>query len=129
HIANAIAQAASTGVLYGTPTRLENQFAQMLKEAIPSLEKVRFVNSGTEAVMTTVRVARAYTNRTKIIKFAGCYHGHFDTVLVEAGSGPAPLGTPDSAAIPEAVAQDVITVPFNDLDTFKEAVAKWGSQI
>ncbi|WP_196806073.1 glutamate-1-semialdehyde 2,1-aminomutase [Virgibacillus sp. CM-4] len=129
HIAKAIAQVASTGVLYGTPTRLENQFAQMLKEAIPSLEKVRFVNSGTEAVMTTVRVARAYTNRTKIIKFAGCYHGHFDSVLVEAGSGPATLGTPDSAGIPEAVAQDVITVPFNDLDTFKEAVAKWGSQI
>nr|WP_026680505.1 glutamate-1-semialdehyde 2,1-aminomutase [Priestia megaterium] len=129
HIAKAIAHAATTGVLYGTPTRLENQFAKMLKEAISSLEKVRFVNSGTEAVMTTIRVARAYTNRTKIIKFAGCYHGHFDAVLVEAGSGPATLGTPDSAGIPESVAQDVITVPFNDIDALKQALDKWGEQI
>ncbi|PAV28149.1 aspartate aminotransferase family protein [Virgibacillus profundi] len=129
HIAKAIAHAATTGVLYGTPTRLENQFAKMLKDAIPSLEKVRFVNSGTEAVMTTVRVARAYTDRTKIIKFAGSYHGHFDAVLVEAGSGPATLGTPDSAGIPKSVAEDVITVPFNNLDAFKEALDHWGDQI
>ncbi|MFC3039244.1 glutamate-1-semialdehyde 2,1-aminomutase [Virgibacillus xinjiangensis] len=129
HIAEAIKKAADTGVLYGTPTRLENQFAQMLKEAIPSLEKVRFVNSGTEAVMTTVRVARAYTGRNKIIKFSGCYHGHFDSVLVEAGSGPATLGTPDSAGIPASVAQDVITVPFNDLDMFQQALDKWGDEI
>jgi glutamate-1-semialdehyde 2,1-aminomutase len=128
-IAQAIATAAETGVLYGTPTRLENTFAKMLKEAIPSLEKVRFVNSGTEAVMTTVRVARAYTNRTKIIKFSGSYHGHFDAVLVEAGSGPATLGTPDSAGIPQSVAEDVITVPFNDLEAFKVAMDKWGDQI
>ncbi|OZU87770.1 aspartate aminotransferase family protein [Virgibacillus indicus] len=129
HIAKAIANAATTGVLYGTPTRLENQFAKMLKEAIPSLEKVRFTNSGTEAVMTTVRVARAYTDRTKVIKFAGSYHGHFDAVLVQAGSGPATLGTPDSAGIPRSVAEDVITVPFNDLDAFKEALNHWGDQI
>ncbi|MFC2949603.1 glutamate-1-semialdehyde 2,1-aminomutase [Virgibacillus sediminis] len=129
HIAEAIKRAADTGVLYGTPTSLENRFAKMLKEAIPSLEKVRFVNSGTEAVMTTVRVARAYTNRTKIIKFSGCYHGHFDSVLVEAGSGPATLGTPDSAGIPPSVAQDVITVPFNDLDMFQKALDKWGDDI
>ena len=129
HIAKAIAHAATTGVLYGTPTRLENQFAKMLKEAIPSLEKVRFTNSGTEAVMTTVRVARAYTDRTKVIKFAGSYHGHFDAVLVQAGSGPATLGTPDSAGIPRSVAEDVITVPFNDLDAFKEALDHWGDQV
>ncbi|MFB4170007.1 glutamate-1-semialdehyde 2,1-aminomutase [Virgibacillus sp. JSM 102003] len=129
HIAEAISCAATNGVLYGTPTRLENQFAKMLKSAIPSLEKVRFVNSGTEAVMTTIRVARAYTNRNKVIKFAGCYHGHFDSVLVEAGSGPATLGTPDSAGIPKAVAEDVITVPFNNLDAFKEAIDRWGDQI
>ncbi|MBD1224765.1 glutamate-1-semialdehyde 2,1-aminomutase [Virgibacillus halodenitrificans] len=129
HIAKAIAHAATTGVLYGTPTKLENQFAKMIKEAIPSLEKVRFVNSGTEAVMTTIRVARAYTGRNKVIKFAGCYHGHFDAVLVQAGSGPATLGTPDSAGIPKAVAQDVITVPFNDLDAFNEAITKWGDEI
>lgn len=129
HIAKAITNAATNGVLYGTPTKLENTFAQILKETIPSLDKVRFVNSGTEAVMTTIRVARAFTNRTKIIKFAGCYHGHFDSVLVEAGSGPATLGTPDSAGIPKAVAEEVITVPFNDLPSFKEALSKWGDQI
>ncbi|MYL57709.1 aminotransferase class III-fold pyridoxal phosphate-dependent enzyme, partial [Virgibacillus halodenitrificans] len=83
----------------------------------------------TEAVMTTIRVARAYTGRNKVIKFAGCYHGHFDAVLVQAGSGPATLGTPDSAGIPKAVAQDVITVPFNDLDAFNEAITKWGDEI
>ncbi|WP_163971036.1 glutamate-1-semialdehyde 2,1-aminomutase [Oceanobacillus halotolerans] len=129
HIAEAISNAATNGVLYGTPTRLENQFAEMLKDAIPSLDKVRFTNSGTEAVMTTIRVARAYTNRNKIIKFSGCYHGHFDAVLVEAGSGPATLGTPDSAGIPQSVAQDVITVPFNDLDAFQQALDHWGDQI
>ncbi|MBT2217734.1 glutamate-1-semialdehyde 2,1-aminomutase [Virgibacillus dakarensis] len=129
HIAKAISYAATNGTLYGTPTALENKFAKMLKAAIPSLDKVRFVNSGTEAVMTTVRVARAYTGRTKVIKFAGCYHGHFDAVLVQAGSGPATLGTPDSAGIPKSVAEDVITVPFNDLAAFQEAINKWGSEI
>jgi len=129
HITEAITHAAEHGVLYGTPTKLENKFAKMLKDAIPSLNKVRFTNSGTEAVMTTIRVARAYTDRTKVIKFSGCYHGHFDAVLVEAGSGPATLGTPDSAGIPETVAEDVITVPFNDLDALKEALNHWGDQI
>ncbi|MFD1416531.1 glutamate-1-semialdehyde 2,1-aminomutase [Oceanobacillus jeddahense] len=129
HIAKAIAEAATTGVLYGTPTELENTFAKMLKEAMPSLEKVRFNNSGTEAVMTTVRVARAYTNRTKVIKFAGCYHGHFDAVLVEAGSGPSTLGTPDSAGVPASSAAEVITVPFNDLDAFKKALDHWEGEI
>src|SRR5699024_8036497 len=129
HITEAIMHAAKHGVLYGTPTKLENKFAKMLKSAIPSLDKVRFTNSGTEAVMTTIRVARAYTDRTKVIKFSGCYHGHFDAVLVEAGSGPATLGTPDSAGIPETVAEDVITVPFNDIDALKEALNHWGDQI
>ncbi|MFP3670167.1 glutamate-1-semialdehyde-2,1-aminomutase, partial [Priestia sp. SIMBA_032] len=82
HITKAITTAAENGVLYGTPTALEVKFAKMLKEAMPALDKVRFVNSGTEAVMTTIRVARAYTGRTKIMKFAGCYHGHSDLVLV-----------------------------------------------
>ncbi|MCT1905169.1 glutamate-1-semialdehyde 2,1-aminomutase [Oceanobacillus sojae] len=129
HIAKAIAEAATTGVLYGTPTELENTFAKMLKEAMPSLERVRFNNSGTEAVMTTIRVARAYTNRTKIIKFAGCYHGHFDAVLVEAGSGPSTLGTPDSAGVPASSAAEVITVPFNNLKAFKEALKAWEGEI
>jgi glutamate-1-semialdehyde 2,1-aminomutase len=105
------------------------KLAKMLKEAIPSMEKVRFVNSGTEAVMTTIRVARAYTGRDKIIKFAGCYHGHSDLVLVAAGSGPSTLGIPDSAGVPKSIAQEVITVPFNDIGPFKEAIEKWGDQI
>lgn len=129
HIAKAIASAAETGVLFGTPTEHEIIFAKMLKEAIPTLDKVRFNNSGTEAVMTTVRVARAYTGRTKIIKFAGCYHGHFDQVLVAAGSGPATLGSPDSAGVPENVATEVITVPFNNAEEFTQTMEKWGTQI
>ncbi|CAM2363724.1 glutamate-1-semialdehyde 2,1-aminomutase [Listeria seeligeri] len=129
HITEAITKAAQNGVLYGTPTKHEITFAKMLKEAIPSLEKVRFTNSGTEAVMTTIRVARAYTGRDKIIKFAGCYHGHFDLVLVEAGSGPSTLGIPDSAGVTKSTAEEVITVPFNDLASFKEALAIWGDQI
>jgi glutamate-1-semialdehyde 2,1-aminomutase len=129
HITKAITKAAENGTLYGTPTVLENQFAKMLKEAIPSLEKVRFVNSGTEAVMTTIRVARAYTGRDKIIKFAGCYHGHSDLVLVAAGSGPSTLGTPDSAGVPKSIAAEVITVPFNNIEAYKEALDKWGDQI
>ncbi|WLD93987.1 glutamate-1-semialdehyde 2,1-aminomutase [Alkalihalobacillus sp. AL-G] len=129
HITKAITNAAENGVLYGTPTRLENKFAKMLKDAIPSMEKVRFVNSGTEAVMTTIRVARAYTGRDKIVKFAGCYHGHSDLVLVAAGSGPSTLGTPDSAGVPKSIAKEVITVPFNDIDSFKEAMDRWGDEI
>ncbi|WP_239751314.1 glutamate-1-semialdehyde 2,1-aminomutase [Mammaliicoccus sp. H-M34] len=129
HITEAIKNAAEDGVLFGTPTEYEITFAKKLRNAIPSLEKIRFVNSGTEAVMTTIRVARAYTNRDKIIKFAGCYHGHSDLVLVAAGSGPSQLGTPDSAGVPKSVAQEVITVPFNDIDSFKEAMDHWGDQI
>lgn len=129
HITEAIKEAAENGVLYGTPTPYEVTFAKMLKEAMPALDKVRFVNSGTEAVMTTIRVARAYTGRDKIIKFAGCYHGHSDLVLVAAGSGPSTLGTPDSAGVPKSIAQEVITVPFNEIEPLKEALEKWGNQV
>lgn len=129
HIAKAITHAANTGVLFGTPTEHEVKLAKMLKEAIPSLDKVRFTNSGTEAVMTTVRVARAFTGRTKIIKFEGCYHGHFDQVLVAAGSGPATLGSPDSAGVPNTVATEVITVPYNNTEQFQIAMDKWGNDV
>ncbi len=129
HITEAILRAAQNGTLYGTPTELEIHLAKMLKSAIPSLDKVRFVNSGTEAVMSTIRVARAYTNRSKIIKFAGCYHGHSDLVLVAAGSGPSTLGTPDSAGVPASIAQEVITVPFNDLAGLEAALNRWEGQI
>ncbi|NMO98073.1 glutamate-1-semialdehyde 2,1-aminomutase [Paenibacillus lemnae] len=129
HITKAITDAAENGVLYGTPTGLEIRLAKMLKEAIPSMDKVRFVNSGTEAVMTTIRVARAYTKRSKIIKFAGCYHGHSDLVLVAAGSGPSTLGIPDSAGVPASIAHEVITVPFNDLHGLREALDKWKDEV
>ncbi|OMF24705.1 glutamate-1-semialdehyde 2,1-aminomutase [Paenibacillus sp. FSL H8-0259] len=129
HITAAITEAAQNGLLYGTPTQLEIRLAKMLKEAIPSMDKVRFVNSGTEAVMTTIRVARAYTKRSKIIKFAGCYHGHSDLVLVAAGSGPSTLGIPDSAGVPASIAQEVITVPFNDLDGLRAALKQWGEDV
>ncbi|MCP8970965.1 glutamate-1-semialdehyde 2,1-aminomutase [Ectobacillus ponti] len=129
HVTKAIQTAAENGVLYGTPTTLEVKFAKMLKEAMPAMDKVRFVNSGTEAVMTTIRVARAYTGRTKIMKFAGCYHGHSDLVLVAAGSGPSTLGTPDSAGVPQSIAREVITVPFNDVESFAAALDKWGHEV
>lgn len=129
HITQAITHASETGLLYGTPTRHEITFAKMLKEAMPKMDKVRFVNSGTEAVMTTIRVSRAYTGRTKIMKFAGCYHGHSDLVLVAAGSGPATLGTPDSAGVPKSIAEEVITIPFNDPAAYAEAMERWGSEI
>ncbi|MCM3341810.1 glutamate-1-semialdehyde 2,1-aminomutase [Paenibacillus sp. MER TA 81-3] len=129
HVTEAIVRAAQNGTLYGTPTELEIKLARMLKEAVPSMDKVRFVNSGTEAVMTTIRVARAYTKRTKVIKFAGCYHGHSDLVLVAAGSGPSTLGIPDSAGIPKSIASEVITVPFNDLDSLKAALEHWGDDV
>ncbi|OLN21344.1 aspartate aminotransferase family protein [Domibacillus antri] len=129
HITEAITKAAQNGVLFGTPTQHEVTFAKKLKQAMPALEKVRFVNSGTEAVMTTIRVARAYTKRDKIIKFAGCYHGHSDLVLVAAGSGPSTLGTPDSAGVPKSIAQEVITVPFNETEPLKEALDKWGDNV
>ncbi|WP_303660296.1 glutamate-1-semialdehyde 2,1-aminomutase [Salipaludibacillus sp. LMS25] len=129
HITEAIKTAAEDGVLYGTPTAYESHFAKILREAIPSLERLRFVNSGTEAVMTTIRVARAYTGRNKIIKFAGCYHGHSDLVLVAAGSGPSTTGNPDSAGVTQNIAEEVITVPFNDPKGLEEALTFWGDDI
>ncbi|MGC5325811.1 glutamate-1-semialdehyde 2,1-aminomutase [Brevibacillus sp. SYSU BS000544] len=128
HITQAITRAAENGTLYGTPTPWEIDFAHMIREAIPSMELIRFNNSGTESVMTCIRVARAYTGRTKIMKFAGCYHGHSDLVLVAAGSGPSTLGIPDSAGIPQSIANEVITIPFNDPDAFTDAISKWGNE-
>ncbi|KIL37401.1 glutamate-1-semialdehyde aminotransferase [Cohnella kolymensis] len=129
HVTEAIIRAAKEGTLYGTATEHEIRLAEALKAAIPSMDKVRFTNSGTEAVMTTIRVARAYTGRDKIIKFAGCYHGHSDLVLVAAGSGPSTLGIPDSAGVPAGIASEVITVPFNELDGLKLALERWGDEV
>lgn len=129
HIHEALVNASSKGLLYGTPHRLEVEFAKKLKEAIPSMDKVRFTNSGTEAVMTTVRVARAYTGRELVVKFSGCYHGHSDLMLIAAGSGPATLGSPDSAGVTKATAKEVITVPFNDVEAYREMMKEWGDQV
>jgi glutamate-1-semialdehyde 2,1-aminomutase len=129
HVTEAIVRAAHNGTLYGTPTEHEIRLAEKIKAVIPSMDKVRFVNSGTEAVMTTIRIARAFTGRNKIIKFAGCYHGHSDLVLVAAGSGPSTLGIPDSAGIPVSIASEVITVPYNDLDSLKQALERWSDEI
>jgi glutamate-1-semialdehyde 2,1-aminomutase len=128
-VTEAIVSAVQDGTLYGTPTEHEIRLAEVLKAAIPSMDKVRFVNSGTEAVMTTIRVARAFTGRNKIIKFAGCYHGHSDLVLVAAGSGPSTLGIPDSAGIPVSIASEVITVPFNELEGLSRALERWEGEI
>ncbi len=124
-----IIRASQNGTLYGTPTPWEVELADRLSALIPSLERVRFVSSGTEAVMSAVRVARAFTGRPKVIKMEGCYHGHSDFALIAAGSGPSQLGQPDSAGVTESVAQDVITVRYNDLPALAEALDVWGKQV
>lgn len=128
-IVAAITAAAADGTLYGTATPYEVELAERLHAAIPSLEKVRFVSSGTEAVMSAVRVARAFTGRPKVIKFEGCYHGHSDFALIKAGSGPATLGQPDSAGIPESAAREVISVPYNDAAALAQALETWGPEV
>ncbi len=115
----ALNAAAAHGTSFGAPTALETKLAQRVCELVPSAELVRFVNSGTEATMSALRLARAYTGRDKIIKFAGCYHGHGDMLLVKAGSGVATLGLPDSPGVPEGAAQDTLIADYNDLDSVK----------
>lgn len=115
----AIKRAAEEGTSYGAPTPLEVQLAKLIQEAIPSVEMVRMVNSGTEATMSAIRLARGYTGRNKVIKFEGCYHGHADGLLVKAGSGGATFGQPDSAGIPPDYARHTLVAPFNDLEATK----------
>ena len=114
-VIKAIARAAVRGTSYGAPTALEVTLAQLIVEAIPSMERVRLVSSGTEAVMSAIRLARAYTGRNNILKFEGCYHGHADSLLVKAGSGVATLGIPDSPGVPPDLAQHTLTASFNDV--------------
>ncbi|MCX7913763.1 MAG: glutamate-1-semialdehyde 2,1-aminomutase [Thermodesulfovibrionales bacterium] len=128
-IVKALKRALEAGTSFGAPTSLEIQLAKLIMEFFPSIEKVRMVNSGTEATMSAIRVARGYTKRDKIIKFEGCYHGHFDGLLVKAGSGAATFGVPDSAGVPTSYAKETITLPFNDVKTFKEVIEKEGDSI
>ncbi|MBS1966638.1 MAG: glutamate-1-semialdehyde 2,1-aminomutase [Chloroflexi bacterium SZAS-1] len=118
-----VSNQAARGTSFGAPTASETELAQLITAAMPAVELVRFVSSGTEATMSAIRLARAYTKRAKVIKFAGCYHGHADEFLVQAGSGVATLGLPDSPGVPPAATADTLSVPYNDLDAV-EAVLK-----
>jgi glutamate-1-semialdehyde 2,1-aminomutase len=122
----AVRTAALRGTSYGAPTEAEVELAAEIVDAVPSVEKVRLVSSGTEAAMSAVRVARAFTGRDRIVKFAGCYHGHADALLASAGSGIATLGLPSSPGIPRAVTADTIVCPYNDVDGVAAAVAQYG---
>jgi glutamate-1-semialdehyde 2,1-aminomutase len=118
-VIKAICEAAQKGTSFGAPCRLENVLAEMVIDAVPSIEMVRFVNSGTEACMSVLRLMRAFTGRDKIIKFEGCYHGHADMFLVKAGSGVATLGLPDSPGVPKSTTANTLTAPFNNLEAVK----------
>ncbi|MGH9903616.1 MAG: aminotransferase class III-fold pyridoxal phosphate-dependent enzyme, partial [Pyrinomonadaceae bacterium] len=112
-VIEAVREALARGTSYGAPTELEIEMAEEIIDAVPSVEMVRMVNSGTEATMSALRLARGVTGRDKIVKFEGCYHGHGDSLLVKAGSGVATLGLPDSPGVPASVAENTITAPFN----------------
>jgi len=118
-VINAICEAAQKGTSFGAPCRLENVLAEMVIDTVPSIEMVRFVNSGTEACMSVLRLMRAFTGRDKLIKFEGCYHGHADMFLVKAGSGVATLGLPDSPGVPKSTTNNTLTAPFNNLEAVK----------
>lgn len=128
-IREATHKAVDRGLSFGTPTANEITMAEKIKALVPSIEKVRMVNSGTEATMTAIRLARGYTGRDKILKFEGCYHGHADALLVKAGSGALTLGVPNSPGIPEDFAKHTLTVTFNDIDSVREIFAEVGHEI
>jgi len=123
-VVKALKKAIENGTSYGAPTPLEIELAMLIKKAYPSIEKVRMVNSGTEATMAAIRLARAFTKRNKVIKFEGCYHGHADGLLVRAGSGATTFGIPDSPGVPEDYARNTITLPFNNLEAVRNVVEK-----
>lgn len=128
-IVNALKKAVENGTSYGAPTILETNLAKIVKKIFPSMEIMRFVNSGTESTMSAIRLARGFTNRDKIIKFIGCYHGHCDSLLVKAGSGAATFGEPSSIGVTRKIAHDTISLPFNDIDAVKNAFNQCGEQI
>jgi len=128
-VVSAICETAAKGTSYGAPTKLENELADLIISNHSFIDKIRFVNSGTEAAMSAIRLARGFTGRNKIVKFEGCYHGHVDALLVKAGSGLATLGTSSSAGIPEAYASETIVLPLNNKDAVEEAVARYKNDI
>ncbi|MEW9670825.1 glutamate-1-semialdehyde 2,1-aminomutase [Ammoniphilus sp. 3BR4] len=128
-VVEAIKSIAEKGTSFGAPTKLETEMAKLVTEIVPSIEVVRMVNSGTEATMSALRLARGYTKRNKILKFEGCYHGHADSLLIKAGSGVATLALPDSPGVPSEVAGHTITVPYNDLESVKLAFEKYGEEL
>ncbi|MBA2847966.1 glutamate-1-semialdehyde 2,1-aminomutase [Thermosulfuriphilus ammonigenes] len=125
----AVTEAAQEGTSFGAPTWREVELAQLICQLVPSIEMVRLVNSGTEATMSAIRLARGYTGRKKIVKFDGCYHGHADSFLVKAGSGVATLGIPGSPGVPEEIVANTISIPYNDLKTLKEVLDTQGDEI
>ncbi|MFM4848572.1 glutamate-1-semialdehyde 2,1-aminomutase [Aeromonas mytilicola] len=125
----AVIKAVEKGLSYGAPTEIEVLMAEKVRQIVPSMEQVRMVNSGTEATMSAIRLARGYTNRDKIVKFEGCYHGHADSLLVKAGSGALTLGQPNSPGVPADFAKHTLTCVFNDLDSVREAFTQYGSEI
>ena len=128
-VLRAVRSALRHGTSFGAPTELETQLAQRVVAAVPGIERVRFVSSGTEATMSALRLARAVTGRPRILKFEGCYHGHADALLVGAGSGVATLGIPGSPGVPEAFTELTVSAPYNDLGAVSEAMARWGREI
>ncbi|WP_163713170.1 glutamate-1-semialdehyde 2,1-aminomutase [Mangrovibacterium lignilyticum] len=128
-IVEAVQKAAELGTSYGAPTLIETEMAKLITEMVPSVEKVRMVNSGTEATMSALRLARGYTKRDLVIKFAGCYHGHADSFLIKAGSGAITLGLPDSPGVTKASAQNTLTAEYNNLDSVKELFEARGEEI
>ncbi|MGG2095257.1 glutamate-1-semialdehyde 2,1-aminomutase [Bacillus sp. S13(2024)] len=128
-VVEALKAVVEKGTSFGAPTEIENKLAQLVIDRVPSIEIVRMVNSGTEATMSALRLARGYTGRNKILKFEGCYHGHGDSLLIKAGSGVATLGLPDSPGVPEGVAKNTITVAYNDLESVKYAFEQFGDDI
>lgn len=128
-VTNQLRQVMENGTSFGAPTLLENELAKLVVERVPSVERIRLVNSGTEATMSALRLARGYTGRNIILKFAGNYHGHGDSLLIKAGSGVATLGLPDSPGVPEGIAKQTITVPFNDMESVEAAFAQYRDEI
>ena len=128
-VVRAVSEAAARGTSYGAPSELEVELARRIVSMVPNVEQVRFVSSGTEAAMTAVRLARGVTGRNKLIKFAGCYHGHLDSLLVAAGSGVATLGIPGTPGVTEATTRDTIVVPYNDLEGARAAISELGDEI